>query len=158
MTHTVLAHAKDGHRIATVTQSVIINVPRETIWRSISNIVGLTEWVTDVKKTEFLSNTKRGIGASRKIFFADGNTVTEYVVGWRSGSYLSYIATDGLPLDGYHATLSITTRSTGTHLEWTSYLVSRGSDKKEFDEFLVFIDSFYKSSLNKLKEGLEKTT
>lgn len=158
MTYKVLAHAKDGHRIATVTQGVSINAARDAVWRQISNIVGLDEWVTDVKSVEFLSKLRRGAGASRRITFADGGTVTEYVVGWKNGSYLSYIATNGLPLDGYHATLSVLPKGTGVHLTWTSLLVSQGPDKKEFERFLAFIDSFYKTSLSRLKAKLEKTT
>ncbi|MEM4392095.1 MAG: SRPBCC family protein, partial [Candidatus Nitrosotenuis sp.] len=106
MTHTVLAHAKDGHRIAKVTQSITIDVVSDKVWAKISNIAGLAEWVEGVKNTTYTSKKRRGLGASRKIFFDNGEQVTEYIVGWNDGKYLSYIATDGLPLDGYHATLS----------------------------------------------------
>jgi len=158
MVHVILGHSKDGHHTGTVTQSVSINVPQNTVWREISNIAGLAGWVEGVKKTEFLSKTKRGIGASRRIFFEGGDEVIEYVTGWESGKYLSYIATEGLPLDGYHATLSITPKSKGVQLTWTSFLISRGPDRRAFEEFLGSMDSFYRNSLSTIKSKLEKTT
>jgi hypothetical protein len=158
MTHFVLAHTKDGHRIAKVTQSITIDVASDRVWAKISNITGLAEWVEGVKKTTHISKKRRGLGASRKILFDDGEQVTEYIVGWEDGKYLSYIATEGLPLDGYHATLSILQSGKSTRLTWESILVSEGSNDTKFSEFLAFIDSFYKNSLVNLKCKLEKTT
>lgn len=158
MTHTVLAHAKDGHRIAKVTQSITIDVVSDKVWAKISNIAGLAEWVEGVKNTTYTSKKRRGLGASRKIFFDNGEQVTEYIVGWNDGKYLSYIATDGLPLDGYHATLSILQSGKSTRITWESVLVSEDSNDTKFSEFLAFIDSFYKNSLVNLKCKLEKTT
>jgi hypothetical protein len=156
VSHLVYGVSKDGHYTGTVTQTAALGVSARIAWHNISNITGLTDWLVDVKKTEFLSRTRKGLGASRKIFFADGGEVVEYVVGWKDERYLSYIATSGLPLDGYHATISITPRGKKSLITWTSFLISKGPDKKEFEEFLSFIDSFYKNSLKNLKEKLEK--
>jgi hypothetical protein len=156
MTRTILGHSKDGHHTATVSRSVTIGASQATVWKEIGNIAGLADWVVDVKKVEYLSGIKQGIGASREILFADGGKVVEYVVGWKSGKYLSYIATSGLPLDGYHATLSVLPKGRGVQVTWTSFLISCGSDKKQFEEFLEFIESFYERSLDNLKTNLEK--
>ncbi len=156
VSHLVYGASKDGHYTGTVTQSVIVSVSVPAIWQEISNIAGLAGWVSDVKKTMFLSKTKKGLGASRKIFFADGSQVVEYIVGWQEEKYLSYIATSGLPLEGYHATISIAAKGKKSSIIWTSFLISRGSDRKEFEEFLSFMDSFYRDSLKNLKEKLEK--
>lgn len=158
MTHVVLGHSKDGHHTGTVSQTVSIGVPSEAVWKEISNIAGLAGWVAGVKKAEFLSKVRRGLGASRRILFDDGGNVIEYVTGWENGKFLSYIATEGLPLGGYHATLSIAPRGKSTHLTWTSFLISSGPDRREFEEFLAFMDSFYKDSLASLKSKLEKAT
>ncbi len=96
------------YRAGTVKKSVLIHVTNDKAWEKISDIVGLF-WVLDVQKTVFLSEIKRGIGAIRKITFGDGNNVEETIVGWNNGNYLSYIATSGLPLLAYHATISIET-------------------------------------------------
>lgn len=158
MTHTIIHHGDNGHYLATVTQTTTLDALPKTIWDKISNIIGLTEWVVDVKKTEFLSKTRRGIGAVRKITFFDQSQVIEYVIGWKPESYLSYIATSGLPLDAYHATLSILPKGKTVQLSWTSFLISDSSDKKQFGEFLSFIDGFYEKSLQNLKATIEKVT
>ncbi|HWP78124.1 MAG: SRPBCC family protein [Thermoproteota archaeon] len=157
MSRIILNHNTVGKHFATVTQSISIDVPPSAVWKEISNFVGLTEWVVDVKKTEFLSKIRHGVGAARKISFADGSNVIEYAVGWQDGKLVSYIATRGLPLDGYHATLSISQKEK-TQLSWTSYLISNSSDKKQFEEFLTFIESFYANSLKNLKSKLEKAS
>ncbi len=158
MAHAIIHHNNNGHYLATVTQAAILDVLPKTIWDKISNIIGLTEWVIDVKKTEFLSKTRRGIGAIRKLTFLDQSQVIEYVVGWKPESYLSYIATSGLPLDAYHATLSILPKGRISQLSWSSFLISDSTDKKQFEEFLTFIDSFYEKSLQNLKAKIEKVT
>lgn len=158
MSKTILSHNKNGSFSGTVSQSITINVSASNLWKEIGNFIGLSRWVLDVKKTEFLSKIKNDIGAARKITFVDGSTVIEYAVGWKEREYLSYIATSGLPLDGYHATLSITPKGKSCGLVWSSFLISQDSDKKKFEEFLAFMESFYAKSLETLKENLEKAT
>lgn len=157
VSRTILNHNTAGRYFATVTHSISIDVPASTVWKEISNFVGLTEWVVDVKKTEFLSKIRCGVGAARKISFVDGSNVIEYAVGWQDDKLISYIATSGLPLDGYHATLSISQKEKA-QLSWTSFLISNSSDKKQFEEFLTFIESFYANSLKNLKAKLEKAS
>lgn len=158
MPHTIIHHSRDGHHVASVSQTITVVTSSTRVWDKISNVIGLTEWVVDVKKTEYLSKTKRGVGAIRKITFEDQNEVIEYVVGWKSENYLSYIATSGLPLGAYHATLSITPKGRWTQIRWASFLISQSHDKKQFEEFLSFIDMFYSESLQNLKTKLEQTS
>lgn len=69
----------------------------------------------------------------------------------------SYLAVTGLPLRVYHATISIqpqTAKSTG--VTWQSYFNSKKMTKKEFNEFVSFMGSFYQASLRNLKSKLEK--
>jgi hypothetical protein len=146
-----LIEGRENHA-ATVSQSVTILASPKKVWTAISDIIGLY-WLQDVKKTDPLTKT-RGVGASRRITFLDGSQVTEFITGWKENNYLSYVATSGLPLEAYHATLSISLKNSSTRLSWTSFLV--GSDKKQFTEFLSFIDKFYAKSLQTLKARLEK--
>ncbi len=139
-----------------VKKTISVNAKISKIWRKISNITSLSDWVIDVKKTIFLSKKKRGIGAIRKIIFKDGNIVEEHVVRWEKGKCFSYIAVSGLPLRVYHATISI--KSLGkksARISWESYLNSKKMTKKEFVEFLSFIEIFYQNSLKNLKSELE---
>ena len=139
-----------------VKKTITVNAKIAKIWRKISNITSLSDWVIDVKKTIFLSKKRRGIGAIRKIIFKDGKIVEEHVVRWEKGKCFSYIAVSGLPLRVYHATISI--RSLGkksARISWESYLNSKKMTKKEFGEFLSFIELFYLNSLRNLKSELE---
>ncbi|MGQ0605810.1 MAG: SRPBCC family protein [Candidatus Nitrosotenuis sp.] len=158
MSQAVLSHNKNGSFCGTVSQSITINVSAASLWKEIGNFVGLSNWVVDVKKTEFLSKIRDDLGAARKITFVDGSQIIEYAVGWKENECLSYVATNGLPLDGYHATLVITPKGKVCDLEWSSFLISNNSDKKQFEDFLEFMESFYEKSLKNLKRSLEKAT
>lgn len=141
-----------------VSQSVNISTTTTPLWKTLGNFTGLPEWVVDVKSTESLSKIKNDIGAARKITFADKSEVIEYAVGWKEKERISYIATSGLPLAGYHATLSIFPKGKVCQVSWTSFLISNDSNKKQFAEFLEFMEGFYSKSLEQLKAKLEKTT
>ena len=148
---------KNSFHTGIVKKSIIINKPKNQLWKKISNIVNLPEWLVDVKKTTFLSKTKRGIGAVRKIIFADGNVIEEHVVQWNKGENFTYVATEGLPLRVYVATLSLKAKgSKKTIVTWQSYLNSKKMTKNEFTEFLAFLGTFYEASLENLKHNLEK--
>ena len=140
-----------------VKKSILINATSDRVWKKLSNITGLSEWVLDVKKTVYLSKIKRGIGAIRNITFDDGNQIEEHVVAWENKKYFSYLAVNGLPLRVYHATISINPKARKlTQVTWQSYLNSKKMTKKEFDEFVSFLGNFYQSSLENLKLKLEK--
>ena len=141
----------------TIKKTVTIRTSKDKVWRKISNIVGLPSWLPDVTKTEYLSIKKKGVGAIRLIIFADGNKIEEHVVAWKKGEYFTYVATEGLPLRAYVATISIKSKTkTNTELTWQSYLNSQKMSEKQFLEFLVFMGSFYEASLENLKKLLEK--
>ena len=141
----------------TVKKTIKINASKDKIWRKISNIVGLPSWLVDVKKTEYLSKKKKDVGAVRLITFADGTKIEEHIVVWSKGEQFTYIATEGLPLRAYVATISIKSKTrTITELTWQSYLNSQKMSEKQFLEFLVFMGAFYEASLENLKILLEK--
>ena len=105
-----------------VKKSVIIETDLEKAWTKISKIAKL-DWLEGQKSTKFLGEKKTGVGAKRLISFEDGSKVEEHVVGWKPKEYFSYIAVSGLPLEAYHATISIEknktksqSRSHGSHI------------------------------------------
>ena len=141
----------------TIKKTITIKASKDKVWRKISNIVGLPSWLPDVTKTEYLSMRKKDVGAVRLITFTDGNKIEEHIVAWEKGEYFTYVATEGLPLRAYVATISIKNKTkTNTQLTWQSYLNSQKMSEKEFLEFLVFMGSFYEASLENLKKLLEK--
>ena len=148
---------KKSFHTGTVKKTIKIKASKDKVWRKISNIGGLSSWLVDVTKTEYLSAKKKGVGAIRLITFGDGNEIEEHVVSWEKGEYFTYVATEGLPLRAYVATISIKKKTkTLTELTWQSYLNSQKMSEKQFLEFLVFMGSFYEASLENLKKLLEK--
>jgi len=140
-----------------VKKSITVRVPTKAVWRSLSNIAGLPEWVIGVRECRFKTEIRRGVGAVRDLVFADGNRVEEHVVSWHSGESFSYIAVSGLPLRGYVATISLKRRgSDSTIVTWQSYMNSQRMTGRQFAQFLAFMGAFYEGSLENLKVQLEK--
>jgi len=134
-----------------VKKSIILNTDLEKAWSKISKITKL-DWLEGQKSTKFLGEKKSGVGAKRLISFEDGSDVEEHIVGWKSKEYFSYIAVSGLPLDAYHATISIEkNKLKSVKITWESYFASKSS-KSEFEEFIVFLSNFYTQSLKNLKK------
>ena len=148
---------KKSFHTGTVKKTIKIKTSKDKVWRKISNIIGLPTWLIDVKKTIYLSKKKRGVGAIRLITFTDGNEIEEHVVAWKDREYFTYIATEGLPLRAYVATISIREKSNKlVEVTWQSYINSKKMSEKQFMEFLAFMGSFYDASLENLKIILEK--
>ena len=134
-----------------VKKSIIIDTDLDKAWSKISKIANL-DWLDGQISTKFLSEKKTGVGAKRIISFEDGSKVEEHVVGWKPKEYFSYIAVSGLPLEAYHATISIEKdNNKSVKVTWESYFASK-STKNEFDEFRKFLSNFYSKSLKNLKK------
>lgn len=153
----VVNKTKKAFHTGMVKKTIKIKATKKRVWGKISNIAGLSTWVVDVKKTTYLSKKKRGVGAIRLITFNDGNKIEEHIVAWKDKEYFSYIAIEGLPLRAYIATISLKTKSENLiELSWQSYLNSKKMTKKQFLDFIVFMENFYKTSLVNLKNDLER--
>ncbi len=145
---------KDYHN-GIVKKSITINASKEKVWKKISNIIEL-EWLEGIKIVKSISSKKQGIGAIRELEFQDGSIIKEFIVGWKNNEYFSYIAVSGLPLRGYHATISLTSKNEKSIIvTWKSYFNSDKMTRKQFTEFYSFIGLFYVKSLNTLKTSLE---
>ena len=153
----MLKTPKKSFHTGTVKKTIKIRASKDKVWRKVSNIIGLPTWVVDVKKTSYISKIKKGVGAIRLITFADENKIEEHIVAWKDKEYFTYIATEGLPLRAYVATISIRAKSNNLiELTWQSYINSKKMSEKQFLEFLAFMGSFYEASLENLKTILEK--
>ena len=149
-----MTSAKKFHS-GTVRKRILINAKNDKVWKKISNIIGLPEWIDEIKKATYLSKIKR-VGAIRKLTFDDGNVIEEHIVIWNPNHFFSYIATTGLPLRVYHATISIQSKNKkSVYLTWSSYLNSKKMTVKEFKEFVSYLETFYEKSLRVLKSQLE---
>jgi hypothetical protein len=153
----VIKNVKKSFHTDSVKKTITIKASKEKVWQKISNIVGLSSWVIDVKKTTYLSKKRKNVGAIRRITFVDGNTIEEHVVAWKEGEYFTYIATEGLPLRAYVATISIKAKNKKTtQITWQSYFNSKKMSIKQFMKFVTIMGVFYEISLENLKKSLEK--
>jgi hypothetical protein len=139
---------------ANVKTSILVNSPPQKIWKKISNVIDL-DWLAGIKSCTSKSHNKSGIGTHRQLKFDDGSVIDEYIVGWENEHYFSYIAVSGLPLRGYHATISLTPASKRSKITWESYFNTEEMTQLQFNEFCSFLESFYKNSLENLKKSLE---
>ena len=137
-----------------IKKSVVVKTNINNAWNSLSKITSLS-WLENQKSTKFISQKKRGVGAKRLISFEDNSMVEERIVGWHPKKYFSYIATSGLPLNSYHATISMSKIESGVKIVWESYF-SSDEEKSDFHTFTKFLSQFYVSSLKNLKDELEK--
>jgi len=145
-----------NYESGTLKKSIKILTDPEKAWTVLSKISTLP-WLSAIKSSKFLSKKTRGIGAVRKISFIDGTDVKEIIVGWKPKKYFSYIAVSGLPLRGYHATISIKERKNhGVIIEWESFFSTKLMTKNEYDNFYKILSEFYSESLKNLKTILEK--
>ena len=155
----MIKNVKKLFHTGSVKKTITIKTSKEKVWRKISNIAGLSSWVIDVKKTTYLSKKRRGIGAIRKITFTDENTIEEHVIAWKEKEYFTYVATYGLPLRVYVATIAIKSKNKKTtQLTWQSYFNSKKMSMKQFRKFVTFMGTFYEASLENLKRSLEGTS
>lgn len=145
-----------GFHSGTVKKNIQINCTLEQAWKNFSDIGGLPKWLIDVKKTIFLTKKKKGVGAIRLITFDDGTEIEEHVVFWNEKQGFTYVATSGLPLRAYVATISIkkiTPKKIG--VTWQSYLNSEEMSKKQFQDFQKHMGEFYLASLKQMKRNIE---
>ena len=152
-------NVKKSFHTGSVKKTITIKASKEKVWRKISNIAGLSSWVIDVKKTTYLSKKRRDVGAIRMITFTDGNTIEEHIVAWKEKEYFTYVATYGLPLRVYVATIAIKSKNKkAIQLTWQSYFNSKKMSMKQFLKFVTFMGTFYEASLENLKRSLEGTS
>ena len=77
--------------MTTLYNEITINAPIEKIWETLSEMEGLENLDPNVKKSVALSQTKSGIGASRKVNMQDGkNWFEEKITASKPNEILTY--------------------------------------------------------------------
>jgi ribosome-associated toxin RatA of RatAB toxin-antitoxin module len=77
--------------MTTLHNEIVINAPIEKIWEALSNIEELDKYDPTVKKSTAISQTKSGIGATRKVDMKDGkNWFEEKVTVFKPNEALTY--------------------------------------------------------------------
>lgn len=152
------AAARGGaHHSATLKRrSPKIRATRQKAWRILGDIASMPRWAPGVSSVTVTSGSKRGVGAVRNVAFEDGRAIEEHIVSWSAGSSFTYVATDGLPLRAYVATITIDSndRDGSITITWQSYMNSVRMPEAEFAQLLDDMGEFYEGSLANLAEML----
>jgi len=147
----------NAHHSATLKRkSSKIRASRQKAWRILGDIASMPRWAPGVSRVTVTSDSRRGVGAVRKVTFEDGRAIEEHVVSWSAGGSFTYVATDGLPLRAYVATIAIDSneRDGTITITWQSYMNSVKMPEVEFARLLDDMGRFYEGSLANLAEML----
>lgn len=152
------AAGSSAHRSATLKRrSPRIRTTRQKAWKILGDIASMPRWAPGVSRVAVTSDSKRGVGAVRNVEFEDGRSIEEHIVSWSAGRSFTYVATDGLPLRAYVATIAINPneRDGTITITWQSYMNSVKMPKVEFARLLDDMGRFYDGSLANLAGMLQ---
>ena len=155
---TLITAGSGAHHSATLKRrSPRIRATPQKAWRILGDIVSMPRWAPGVSRVTITSGSKRGVGAVRNVAFEDGKTIEEHIVSWSAGRSFTYVATDGLPLRAYVATVAISSneRDGTITITWQSYMNSVRMPEAEFARLLDDMGRFYDGSLANLAEMLQ---
>ncbi len=147
-----------AHHSATLKRrSPRIRATRQKAWKILGDIASMPRWAPGVSRVDITSDSRRGVGAVRNVAFEDGKTIEEHIVSWSAGRSFTYVATDGLPLRAYVATITINSNEKdGTiTITWQSYMNSIRMPRGEFARLLDDMGRFYDDSLANLAGMLQ---
>ena len=155
---TLTTTGSSAHHSATLKRrSPRIRATPQKAWRILGDIASMPRWAPGVSRVAITSGSKRGVGAVRNVAFEDGKTIEEHIVSWSAGRSFTYVATDGLPLRAYVATIAISSneRDGTITITWQSYMNSVRMPEAEFARLLDDMGRFYDGSLANLAGMLQ---
>ena len=69
----------------TITKSIVINAPREDVWRVLADFGGVQNYNPGVARSRCTSSKKEGVGATRHCTFVARGSVEERIIEWQEG-------------------------------------------------------------------------
>ncbi|PXX06859.1 SRPBCC family protein [Mycolicibacterium moriokaense] len=104
-----------------VTSQKTVAAPIETVWDTLSDHVGMSEWgPVTVTMDKLGTADPNGVGAIRRIASAGpGPDIVEEVVTFEAPNLFGYKALSGTPFPGYAGEVRLTPAGSGTHINYT---------------------------------------
>ena len=85
-----------------------INAKQEIVWNVLADLGAVCTWNPTIADSNYISEARQGVGASRHCDFPDGGYVNESVTVWEAGSLVRlYIYEGTVPFDDYYGTYSL---------------------------------------------------
>ena len=104
-----------------VTSQTTVAAPIETVWDTLSDHVGMSQWGPVTVTMDRLGTADpNGVGAVRRIASpGPGPDIVEEVVTFQPPNLLGYKALSGTPFPGYTGEVRLTPAGSGTHINYT---------------------------------------
>ena len=104
-----------------VTSQTTVAAPIETVWDTLSDHVGMSEWGPFTVTMDKLGTADpNGVGAIRRIASpGPGPDIVEEVVTFEAPHRLGYKALSGVPFRGYTGEVRLSEAGAGTQIFWT---------------------------------------
>ena len=105
-----------------VASQTTVAVPIETVWKKLSNHVGMSQWGPGITVTmdRLGSADPNGVGAIRRIASpGPGPDIVEEIVTFEAPNLFGYKALSGTPFPGYAGEVRLTPAGSGTHINYT---------------------------------------
>ena len=120
------------------------SMPPDALWKKIGDFCGIKSWIPAVQDCTLSQN-----GKQRTIALRGGGEVVERLDNWDDANHTySYtILSSPLPVDDYHATISVVPDSGGSLLKWRSTYKAKGTSDAEAKKT---IDGIYATSAKEL--------
>ncbi len=144
-----------GSHTDRISHDITINAESNIVWQRLRDIRSMKDWAVGVTDVKYTTTKRFGVGAGRVIVFENADDVEEYMIQWSRFSF-TYIATRGLPLCAYMASINVIDESDHTRVNWQSFLKSEDTTRSKFDKTVKDMKMFYQDSLAKLKSELER--
>jgi hypothetical protein len=104
-----------------VTSQTTVAAPIETVWDTLSDHVGMSDWGPFTVTMDKLGTADpNGVGAIRRIASpGPGPDIVEEVVTFEAPHWLGYKALSGVPFRGYTGEVRLSEAGAGTQISWT---------------------------------------
>ncbi len=78
-----------------ITSEIRINAPKEKVWAVLANLGAIESFNPMVEKSYYISESRKGIGATRTCEFKGGGVISERAINWREGESFTLEMHDG---------------------------------------------------------------
>jgi uncharacterized protein YndB with AHSA1/START domain len=135
--------------MATVTETIDIDAPPDTVWATGGDVANVAEWVPAIAAS-------RAEGDRRLCTFEGGGDAVERIIERSDADrFYVYEYLEGpLPLRSYRSRFSVEPAGDGSRVLWTSEFSAEAAESEP--DLVTAISAIYRGALDELKRRMEK--